>query len=306
MDNSIMQFVASKLQDKEERLRLARKLLDEESSLFERAAFLNKNDGSVFSIKDLIEKEGYDKALEMVLKVLESFADGNNESICQSIDADRVNEALVRVERGEGTEDDIALAKMFSAGNLKETLAEKNSESMMHMILEHSLEMIRFAMEEKHYTPTFSDFTTIMEMLLSESLQIDPNSVLHQFKDSSNASTVINIGKEVAADMQAACQSTIWKDKDIKPEYIIMGLLAWLNEIAANNLSFVLSPARDIVNHMGIGDDEDESENHSEVEQQEQAASIPGVTQPICHGSNSGKVVSFADNRAMKNLLKDD
>lgn len=303
--DEIMKLVANKLQDKDERIRLARKLLEDEGSLAYKTAFLHKESGNMITLGEMIEKEGYDKTLEMVVQILESLAEKGGESYVRQFNADDVNAAIVRVKNGEGSEDDEALAKMFGSGEYADTLKEKNSENMMHMILQNWFDMVHFAMEDKGYVPQLSDLTTMVEMIIVETLVLTPSSALYKFKDARSSTPIINIGKQVAEDMEKACRSTIWKDKTIAPEYILMGLISWMNQIIITNEYDCVS-AQEMIDHMDIGSEvEVGNPDGNEQQEQEQAENIPGVAQPICHGSNNGKVIPF-ENNAMKNLLKDD
>lgn len=300
--DEVMKLIAAKLQDKDERMRLARKILEDESRLTQ-TAFVNAGDGSAITLKQYLDEYGYENALNAVVRLLESFAQDGNANM-KSYTSDEVNDALYRVSIGEGSEEDKAVAKMFEGSQYAEKLKEQNSQNMMHMFLHNMFQMIHFAVEDKHYTPLLADFTIMMELLLTETLMLTPSSALYRFKDTTN-SAAINIGKQVADDMQKACMSTIWKDKSISPEYIIMGLLSWLNQIINTN-EYEFVTAREMIEHMDIGDEIDlDDDSSGETEEKEEQTEVPGVAQPICHGSNNDKVVSFED-RAMKNLLKDD
>ena len=296
--NNLMGLVSEKLQNEEDRMRLARLILEDKSSLTKQTAFLSKKDGSLITLDEFIEKEGYDAALRLVMSMLESLSE-NEPGTLKQFTSDDINDILARVNNGEGSDEDMAIAKMFEDGHYADTLKEQNSQNMMHMILKNMFDMIYFVMEEKHYTPMLADFTAMMELLISESLILTPSSALYSFKDIADPKAIVNVGKEVCEDMQKACFSTIWKDKAIKHEYIIMGLLAWLNQLVSAN-EYECAHSQDIIDHMGIGDAivlEDEKAQETES---------PEVVQPICHGSNDGKIVSFENTRVMRNLLKDD
>lgn len=296
----LLKLISGQLQNEEDRRRLARKLLNDESDLTTQVAFIHKKDGEPVSLKQLVEREGMEKAEEMLMGMLESLANSTDVQNMQ-LSIEEANEILEKVRNGEATSEEEQIAKVLSSTQYAERLKEDNSTNMMHLIIQMCLDLIRFAYAKVHYAPQISDFMMTMQVLASTSLSLTPSSVLSKYKDHA-PNTMISMGNQIKEDMQKCCEQNIWAGKYIQPEYVVLGLIAWLNEILCAQ-EWEIPRAEELGDALGI------KMEPLSGEEDEQKPENPGVVQPICHGSNNdnngSKVLSF-ENKAMKNMLKDD
>lgn len=287
--NKLFSFLREKLSDGEERENLINKLLNESSQL-QLAAFKNSATGEILTLGEFIEREGRDKAKELIGNLLDSIANGDGIIEKQAISTDEFKKIHEKVLAGTANEDEKVVHDMIMQ-NLKASESPmENSQKLITLLMNTMVDVTRFCNEDVCYDAPLSDFVVTLDLYTTAALALNPNTALHKFVGC-EPDTFTNIGKTVCNDIMQACVD-FWAKKGStpKPEFIILGLLNYLMALCSE---FHIPNFKDVKSFFNFVDDDEAAEEEK-----------PEVVQPICHGSNN-KVVPFTAAEA-KDLLKDD
>lgn len=296
-ENEIRELM-NNLEDPEKKDAFINKLLDSEGGS-QIAAFIN-GDGKVVTINEIVQEKGREYAYNMLSTMLDSLDKAGGKAVGRQITSDEAAEILYKVENGTATDDEKALAALINTASNRQAIKENGSTNTIELSFATLLEIMQFA-RTMHYNPTFDDMTTLMMMLMIGSFASQKGTTISEIPHDRVPDTTVAIGQQVKDDMQKAFTASL-NGQAVDKEYIILGLLTWLEEICTG---IEFAEPKEISGHYGIDLDENSLfhiESDKDQKSDENGSNKTETVQPVCHDK---KVVSFKD-KAMKDMLKDD
>ena len=221
----------------EEKKEYIRNLIHSEAAGFH-AAFLNPDTGTVIEARELIEKLGEEKALEVIVKAIES-----EESKTKAFTGKDIKSLVEKAQKGMCTPDEMSMLNFIMEDIL-------NNDKSIHFefdFTELALNVINHF--QKDGNPTLSSMLFACTNLILTSSILNENGSLTD-KYTINDLSVVNemcncVSEDIYDTWKASCKSLP------NPEIVISALLRLATKIAnENNITF--GKADDIANVLGV------------------------------------------------------
>lgn len=242
------------------------------------AAFYNPKTQERMDINGLIEQVGEEKAIEILIKALDS-----KETEKIALSHENIKALIEKLERGECTDEERELLKFIA-----EESGEHNEIQFSKNYLKDSLGFLKFVQDEIGYNFTVCDLISSNHVIITVSSILSGKGELSKYEPS-DISTILSMCNDISTDIYDTWKASCTSLPD--PELIVSSLLFLAGKIAYEN-DLVVSNVNDIADvlNTSLDDDEDCSEEENGSNEQE------NVCQSKTHSS---------EDKEMRDLLKE-
>lgn len=222
----------------EERKEYVRSLINTPNGSGINAAFYNAESGETYTVKNLIDKVGEEKAIDVIAEALVS-----DRAEKKVITKDQFDCIRGKIKSGiELSEEERTMYEL-----IHETINESDMVQCQKNIMGMALTIIKFAQDAVGYNPYISDLISAVNMITLSSLSLKEETQTHNYKG--DFETLVDISTYIGNDILET-----WKEscgKVVSPEMTVIGLCYAAMKVAAES-HITFSKADDIFEMLGL------------------------------------------------------
>lgn len=245
-----------------------------------KAVLFDKAQGKIIDVGTMIDRLGMDKVEELLLSTME-------QADCQvsALSKDEFHTIVEKCIAGTATEEEKDLARMV-LHSMRNSMSFDAKEATITCAIHTLLDMMHFV-GKKGYNVEYEDFlNAISTMMLGSMLNTPDGAISHLVYV--GPEQVLNIQREIGDDIEKALMESIWKDSTPAPEYILLGLMAYMQKVITNakennSASMTFIKPQLIADFFGIDCHFDDSDDDQEKNEDENGSNDGNVTTPVCH-----------------------